>query len=141
MSVFRKKPVAIEAVRFTGWDYGTDIATWCGGTYHKAQGQGEHTVIYIGTLEGVMTANVGDWIIKGVEGEFYPVKDSIFRATYEEVAGEHADKRALDLDLAYWAWTVIANVSQGRWDEQTEEWQHAATRWRDAFHAALSKNE
>lgn len=40
---------------------------------------------YIETLEGKMEVNVGDWIIKGVKGEFYPCKDDIFRATYEPV--------------------------------------------------------
>ena len=40
-------------------------------------------------------------------------------------------------DLAYTAWTIIANVSEGDWSKQTEEWQGAAIRWRDQFHAAL----
>ncbi len=42
----------------------------------------------INTLEGTMTANVGDWIIKGVKGEFYPCKPEIFDATYEAVEPE-----------------------------------------------------
>jgi hypothetical protein len=89
---FRKKPVEIEAVRFTGWDYGPEIADWCGGGYYRAQGQGEHTEITIPTLEGTMTAHVGDWIIKGVAGEFYPCKNSIFEATYEEVVTFEAER-------------------------------------------------
>lgn len=40
-------------------------------------------------------------------------------------------------DLAYWAWTILANVSEGRWEDQTPEWQEAVVRWRDAFHASL----
>ncbi|MFF9309907.1 hypothetical protein ACF1BS_03260 [Streptomyces sp. NPDC014748] len=44
-------------------------------------------VFYIHTLEGEMRATDGDWIIKGVAGEFYPCRDDIFRATYEAVAG------------------------------------------------------
>lgn len=42
-----------------------------------------------------------------------------------------------EADLAYTAWTIIANVSEGDWSKQTEEWQGAATRWRDQFHARL----
>ena len=42
----------------------------------------------IKTLEGIMTANIGDWIIKGINGEFYPCKNDIFQKTYEEVMNE-----------------------------------------------------
>lgn len=45
----------------------------------------ENPVIKIETLEGVMKASVGDYIIKGVNGEFYPCKPDIFNKTYEEV--------------------------------------------------------
>jgi hypothetical protein len=38
------------------------------------------------TLEGEMTAQIGDWIVQGIQGEFYPVRDTIFRATYDEVS-------------------------------------------------------
>ena len=44
----------------------------------------------IATLEGVMHARPGDWIIRGVAGEFYPCRDDIFRATYEPVEGDAA---------------------------------------------------
>lgn len=40
-------------------------------------------------------------------------------------------------DLGYMAWTIIANVSEGDWTQQTDEWQAAAVRWRDQFHASL----
>ena len=74
---FRKKPVVIEAVHYAdGWDC-MEIADWCHG---ECSGFGE---LYIGTLEGQMTATPGDWIIKGVAGEFYPCKPDIFAATYE----------------------------------------------------------
>lgn len=88
VGTFRKKPVEIQAIRFTGWTYGPEIAAWCGGTYCPAQGQGEHTEIAIPTLEGTMIVSVGDWVIKGVEGEFYPCKDSIFQATYEALGND-----------------------------------------------------
>lgn len=85
---YRKKPVVIEAVRFDGSS--TDHAAirhWIeGGEYHKP---GLRTAdirnLEIETLEGVMKASPGDWIIKGVQGEFYPCKPDIFVATYEPV--------------------------------------------------------
>lgn len=42
-------------------------------------------------------------------------------------------------DLAYWAWTIICNVSEGDWGQQPEEWQAAAVRFRDEYHALISK--
>ena len=56
-------------------------------------------------------------------------------------AAQHADDVATtgsEWDLDYWAWTIIANVSEGCWEKQTEEWQEAAAKWRDAFHASLA---
>lgn len=56
-----------------------DVAAWCNG--RRAGGRGE--LIAIDTLEGTMYASPGDYVIKGVQGEFYPCKFSIFEATYE----------------------------------------------------------
>lgn len=86
MAQYRKKPVIIEAVKWDGdsgtansfigeaygvdWEYSPDAPTFS---------------ILILTLEGKMLCNVGDWIIKGVKGEFYPCKPDIFEATYEPV--------------------------------------------------------
>lgn len=77
MAKYRKKPVVIEAVRWTGINYGelTDFM-------HDAYGVDGDTIV-ISTLEGNMIANIGDWIIKGIKGEFYPCKPDIFDATYE----------------------------------------------------------
>lgn len=86
---YRKKPVEIEAMQFDGsLESGNEIATWAIGdklrfTENKHHGL-PHT-LYINTPEGVMTASEGDWIIKGVAGEFYPCKPDIFAATYEKV--------------------------------------------------------
>ena len=53
-----------------------------------------HCCIFIRTLEGEMTATQGDWIIKGVKGEFYPCKPDIFAATYEPAdADDHAQPK------------------------------------------------
>lgn len=78
---FRKKPVVIEAIQYTG-ENGLDIAIFCKGTPLKTFGDS----IIIPTLEGHHRADAGDWIIKGVKGEFYPCKPDIFEATYEAVS-------------------------------------------------------
>jgi hypothetical protein len=78
MAKFRKKPVVIEARQFAEPVDGSVLCTWCGGTNEKSPHE-----IQITTLEGTMTADLGDWIICGVKGEFYPCKPDIFAATYE----------------------------------------------------------
>jgi hypothetical protein len=77
---FRKKPVEIEAVRYTG-DNGQEICLFVGEADRNEKNQ-----FLIHTLEGTMAADPGDWVIKGVKGEFYPCKPDIFEATYEEVS-------------------------------------------------------
>lgn len=75
---FRKKPVEIEALLFAEVRDGSVICSWCGGTNETSPHE-----IQIKTLEGVMTATLGDWVIRGVKGEFYPCKPDIFDMTYE----------------------------------------------------------
>ena len=87
MAKFRKKPVVIEAIRFTSDIKPVDLHAFLGsfdGVHVQRMGPGE-SLILIDTLEGVMKANEGDWIIKGVKGEFYQCKPDIFEATYERV--------------------------------------------------------
>jgi hypothetical protein len=80
---FRKKPVVIEAIQWDGANY-SEIEAFVGieGAFN---GETEPPTWQIITKEGTMTANRGDWIIKGVKGEFYPCKPDIFAATYELV--------------------------------------------------------
>ncbi len=83
MAKYSKKPVVIEAVQVTDR------------TFNDPHPNDEHIpgVIYdpmsrqaeIKTLEGTMTARIGDWIIRGIEGELYPCKPDIFAATYDPV--------------------------------------------------------
>lgn len=80
-SKFRKKPVVIEAVHFRLFSQAVEIARWCGGYVSGIT----ETEIRIPTPKGEMTAKCGDWIIKGVKGEFYPCKSDIFEQTYEWV--------------------------------------------------------
>jgi hypothetical protein len=85
---FRKKPVEVDAMRWNGTPHAaTPIIDWIlnnGGTarWHEHE-DGRSTHIAIDTLEGVMSADIGDWIIRGVKGEFYPCKPDIFEATYD----------------------------------------------------------
>jgi len=81
---YRKKPVVIDAILFDGnltslggLHYGEDI---------EVSQELTSDTVQIKTLEGIMTANPGDYIIKGVKGELYPCKPDIFEATYEAVA-------------------------------------------------------
>lgn len=87
---FRKKPVVIEAIPFTGGEEeGKKIVAWIQLNGGKAKWNGKgggHPYpenIKIETLEGTMFAIPGDWIIQGVQGEFYPCKPDIFAATYD----------------------------------------------------------
>lgn len=92
MPKFRKVPVVIEAVHYDGTNRDQVVVFMGGPKQAQAEerklpgpGRGMHDGIVIHTLEGDMTASVGDWIIKGVQGEFYPCKPDIFAATYEAV--------------------------------------------------------
>ena len=91
MAKFRKKPVVIEAVQFDGTAGGAVVVfnSFDESDMPDAKFSPSADVkvgtLSIPTLEGVMTADKGDWIIKGVAGEFYPCKPAIFAATYEEV--------------------------------------------------------
>ena len=80
---FRKRPVTIEAMQITDARSVLDIEEWIN---NPTVGFNTNPpTIWIDTLEGRMTANQGDWVIKGVNGEFYPCKNEIFIKTYQEV--------------------------------------------------------
>lgn len=98
---FRKKPVVIEAVqlKWSTWSEMCDFASvgllsdgspqGCyirpDGSVCATDGPGHRIGLSIPTLEGVMLAVEGDWIIRGIKGELYPCKPDIFEATYEAV--------------------------------------------------------
>jgi len=88
MDQFRKKPVVIEAAQFTGYFDPALVVAWAGlpetaFVLDQESGLGHLT---IPTLEGHLNASPGDWIIRGIKGEFYPCKPDIFDATYERVS-------------------------------------------------------
>ena len=75
---YRKKPIVIEAIQYTGHN-GKELVKFV-----------ENIIVnfnkfYIKTLEGQMEVSINDWVIKGVNGEFYPCKPDIFELTYEEI--------------------------------------------------------
>lgn len=93
---FRKKPVEVEAMQWDGRaESATSIIDWIlshGSTARYVcadrnrcvayDGDSPHRIV-ISTLEGNMTASLNDWVIRGIQGEFYPCKPDIFAATYE----------------------------------------------------------
>jgi hypothetical protein len=102
MPKFRKKPIVIEAIQFTGDNF-DELWCWTGGwidqtiagedrylrtlesRIHLAGSGGDPTKLVVETPEGDHFAGPGDWIIRGIRGEFYPCKPDIFEATYEAV--------------------------------------------------------
>lgn len=105
MAEFRKKPVVISAFQWQGdfdaldaWlnalgysEDGDDGKEGGPAGMHEDHNSAGETLLLIPTLEGEMTAKPGDWIIRGVQGEFYPCKPDIFAATYESAAFPHAE--------------------------------------------------
>ena len=82
MSKYIKKPVEVEAVQFDGTD---ESVEWLLPQLKSGEIGRACNKLYIKTLEGVMEAKVGDYVIKGVNGEFYPCKPDIFEKTYEKI--------------------------------------------------------
>jgi hypothetical protein len=98
--LFRKKPVVVEARRYIGVPtepnnqpetpadaYAEEIAAWSGaepgGPNPEDAWDAPDWPLFIQTLEGRMRVDLGDWVIKGIKGEFYPCKPDVFEATYE----------------------------------------------------------
>ena len=88
MSRWRKKPVVIEAVQWTGDKEQTEDPIWIVEAIHTGEVwfdrvENEQVIMRIRTLEGIMDAKIGDYVIQGVKGEIYPCKPDIFELTYE----------------------------------------------------------
>lgn len=105
MPRYRKLPLVVEAERVPVYQEGGDITwylnesirigEWCGGITHMMLQDDEHggPRIEIQTLEGVMWVRPGDYIVKGVHGEFYPCKGDLFVKTYEVVESDDVPDR------------------------------------------------
>jgi hypothetical protein len=127
MPKFRKKPMVIEAIQLT-----EEQAVLClcdkqpifgkhmvSGTYHPEKRTCSHAYANIQTLEGLMRADMGDWIIKGVNGELYPCKPDIFDKTYEPVEGQQMSKQdgMTATDRARELLELRSKATQGEWAE------------------------
>ena len=78
-----KKPLIIEAIRYDGTTISEDeVKNFTGGIAIRIAGT---RILEIPTLEGIMKVLPNDWVIKGIQGEFYPCKDDIFTRTYDEI--------------------------------------------------------
>ncbi len=82
MAKYRKKPVVVEAMEFTE-ESKDRVFSFVECNKYAAHDDNGAPLLKMQTLEGDMTAVLGDWIIKGIKGEFYPCKPDIFEATYE----------------------------------------------------------
>lgn len=109
MAMFQKKPVTIEARQWNGAN-AVSLIDWI-----KPEARQEGSTLIIPTLEGDHEASLGDWIIKGVKGEFYPCKPDIFAMTYEEPQGVNLAKK-FDFGLALHAMKQGAAVAREGWN-------------------------
>ena len=77
---YRKKPAVIDAIEWTGSN-AAEVVEFMKSSYSSIFDDNQNLTIH--TLEGDMKANIGDFIIRGVDGEYYPCKPEIFNKTYE----------------------------------------------------------
>ena len=104
---------------------------------------GDHTGVTIETLEGSMHAGPGDYIIKGVKGEFYPCKPDIFALTYTQVVGAPVGAAAVDEKLASSAAAGAVIETQQRYSRSVDLLRKAAEQFRayEASHRAKNTPE
>ena len=148
---YRKKPVVIEAFRWTGGPDQAEDPEWICNAIRDKTVYFEHVglpdvTLRIITLEGVMMANQGDWIIKGVKGELYPCKPDVFEATYT-LADDPAPaspllpglEREVTLRMSFIEWMCgeREHPDTGAWFDRPEGagefW------WRKAIRAEISR--
>lgn len=80
---YKTKPCVIEAIQYNGSNV-EEIRNFIGESFEVKTIEG----IYVRTIEGIMKASVGDYIIKGLRGEFYPCKQKVFKRKYEVIENE-----------------------------------------------------
>lgn len=100
MATYRKRPVEVEAFKWTGGPDQTEDPEWAveaikDGTVSFENRGTPDVALLVRTLEGTMRAEQGDYIIKGIKGELYPCKPDVFEAAYDEVPGQTDWKRAV----------------------------------------------
>lgn len=118
MAKYRKKPVVIEAIQYDGHNL-REIAKFVGTDLSMVDNDINLSLIpVIKTLEGDMLISKGDYVIKGVQGEFYPCKPDIFRQTYEEVPKlivEKYERTCIAFPSQWDIWTVDGKYIYGRY--------------------------
>lgn len=120
---FQRKPLLINAVQWTGLatDIGKidkELISMDGPSCKKWEFEVDSGNLYIPTLEGVMCARPGDWIIKGVEGEFYPCKPNIFEKTYTPIENYNTNL-CMDINTPPGAKVVFTFPNAGHdWQQQ-----------------------
>lgn len=104
---YKKKPVVIEAIQWTGDNF-IEIDNFITVEHETYPSQG---IIKIPTLEGIHEASLNDYIIKGIKGEFYPCKPDIFEMTYESVE-DNSNSVVIEFDGEAIAEAVINSINQ-----------------------------
>lgn len=95
MTYYRHKPTVVDAFKWTGDEHQTEDPVWIveaireGRVTFLSTGSGLPIYMEIATPEGRMLAKEGDWIVRGIEGEIYPVMPSVFNASYEPIEEQH----------------------------------------------------
>jgi len=141
--LYRKRPVTVRARRVGPANAG-QLAAWCEGTAGFVAGV---TAVEVPTLEGTLTARDGDWIVKGITGEFWPVRADIFPRTYDRAAGaeatgetpgqavyeaQHAAVRRRFPGIAEIRWDELSDEARAEWELIAEAGLTAALRRADA---------
>lgn len=134
---YRKKPVVVEARQYVmhRLEDRAELIEWCGAGHTAINEEGEEyetEALRIHTAEGMMLAHPGDWIIRGIAGEFYTCKPDIFVATYEAVVDEPAPQRSEE------EWRALTEFYEA-WDEHFQQKCSIATLHR--FNQALAAVE
>lgn len=131
--LYRKRPIAVEA-RKVGPANFRELAAWCGGAGGY---KGGVPAVEITTLEGTMTALCGDWIVKGVAGEFHPVRDDIFRRSYDRAGAVEGKTPGQAVYEAHQAFMIrcFPGIAPIAWDELSVE---AQAEWEDIARAGIA---
>ena len=112
-----KKPVTIECVKWDGENI-EEIKAFVGSSYIGGEKDDDKKLV-ISTLEGDMLASIGDYIIKGVKGEFYPCKPDIFENTYD-IVDETGPIVKVRAEVRYYEDSIVNGENDISRDEQKE---------------------
>lgn len=135
MNYYRKKLLVIEAIQFKSDGSANVVAIQeFMGKHISPEYESGDTFILIRTLEGIMRADINDWIIKGVKGEFYPCKPDIFQQSYEP-ASHTPEQEGEAISFAEW---IVSddNPYQKRYDSDDDN----DGKWYDYFSQGINRH-